>query len=231
MDSDPVRDRIVRRAAELEISLSDLSKKIGKNHAYFQQFVKRGVPANLPEDVRHSTAEVLGIQEADLRGQRTAREKVTAPATVRPSATHPPNRHEMGLDVQVWGNAAGGSSRADFQFNGQIIDHVRRPPGIASQQGVFALYVVGTSMAPKFEEGNLIYVSSSRPALIGDYVVVELQPMKEGDTHDGYIKRLLKRTPTKLVCEQFNPKKQIEFDLSRVKKVYRVIPLEELLGV
>ncbi|BEV44804.1 hypothetical protein [Afipia carboxidovorans] len=49
-------------------NLSDLSKQIGKNHAYLQQFVKRGIPNNLPEKVRHDLARLLGVEEVDLRG-------------------------------------------------------------------------------------------------------------------------------------------------------------------
>jgi phage repressor protein C with HTH and peptisase S24 domain len=96
---------------------------------------------------------------------------------------------------------------------------------------VFALNVTGTSMWPKFEDRALVYVSSAKRPLIGDYVVVELHPLSEGADVPGFIKRLVKQTATKLICEQFNPKKKVEFDLKRVKAIYRVIPLEELLGI
>jgi hypothetical protein len=43
------------------------SKAIGKNHAYLQQFLKRGVPHELPERVRQSLAGLLLINEAELR--------------------------------------------------------------------------------------------------------------------------------------------------------------------
>ena len=49
---DSVRSLIVARVAELGLSLSELSLKAGKNHAYFQQFIRRGVPERLPEEVR-----------------------------------------------------------------------------------------------------------------------------------------------------------------------------------
>jgi hypothetical protein len=38
---DSARGAIVSRVAELGLSLSELSIKVGKNHAYFQQFIKR----------------------------------------------------------------------------------------------------------------------------------------------------------------------------------------------
>ncbi len=39
---DVARGAIVSRVAEPGLSVSALSLKVGKNHAYFQQFIKRG---------------------------------------------------------------------------------------------------------------------------------------------------------------------------------------------
>lgn len=223
-DLDAVRQRIVDRAAEKKTTLAELSKAIGKNHAYMQQFVKRGIPRELPERVRRALAEQLEIPEGDLRAE------TDEPSSVRRVALPAPARGSMQNDVPVKGNAAGGSG-ADFYMNGETIDYVRRPPGVARQAGIFALYVVGTSMYPKYEDGNLIYASSSRSPSIGDFVVVELHPSEDGGDTPGFIKRLIKRTASKIICEQFNPPKTVEFELRRVKALHRVVPLEELLGV
>jgi len=127
------------------------------------------------------------------------------------------------------GNAVGGRD-ADFFLNGDVIDHVRRPPGIARAKGVFAIYVVGDSMFPRFAEGELIYATTLRKPAIGDDVIVELLPPHDGAQSAGYLKRLVRQTPTKIVVSQFNPTKTPEFDLRRVKAVHRVIPWTELLG-
>ena len=52
-----------------------------------------------------------------------------APANAIPG---PPSNgvNTMPTDVPVFGIAVGGSS-GDFRFNGQVVDYVRRPPGIA----------------------------------------------------------------------------------------------------
>lgn len=132
-------------------------------------------------------------------------------------------------DVPVLGQAMGGDD-GDFYFNGDIIDYIRRPPGIANMKDVFGLYAAGTSMWPRFEEGEPIYISPSRPAAIGDYVVLELLPEKEGDRPAGFLKRLKRRSGSKVVCEQFNPPKDIEYERDRIKSIFRVIPLTELVG-
>lgn len=131
-------------------------------------------------------------------------------------------------DVELLGVTVGGDD-ADFTFNGEVIDYVRRPPGIATTQGVFANQVIGTSMIPRFEPGEVIYAGGKQP-VNGEYVIIELFP--EGSEKNGkcFIKRLVSRKPREIVCEQFNPPKQLTFDPYAIKKMSRVIPWQELLG-
>lgn len=147
-----------------------------------------------------------------------------------PAAFAPIDRLTMPLDVPVLGVAVGGNG-GDFRMNGEVIDYARRPPGLAKTTNAFALYVENFSMSPRFEQGELIYINPHRPPMIGDYVVIELLQKANGDNGDGYIKRLVKKTATKTVVEQFNPPKQIELDNDIIKFMYRVIPWNELLGI
>ncbi|NBJ13226.1 XRE family transcriptional regulator [Microvirga arsenatis] len=135
-------------------------------------------------------------------------------------------------NVPEYGAAIGGRrGDADFQFNGQTVDWAPRPPGIMHKKDVYSLRVTGISMIPKYEEGERIYVDPHRPPAIMDYVVIELKPSEEGEPGDGFIKRLVRRTPTKIVVSQFNPPMEIEFDRDEVKSLHRVIPVDELLGI
>jgi lambda repressor-like predicted transcriptional regulator len=84
--ADPVRDLIRNEAERRGESLSSLSKKIGKNHAYLQQFLERGVPKSLPEDVRPDLAALLGVEESQLRngtGNKGVKPKVKEVAGYR----------------------------------------------------------------------------------------------------------------------------------------------------
>lgn len=134
------------------------------------------------------------------------------------------------LDVPVLGVSMGGEGH-DFQFNGETVDHVRRPLGIAKAKRAYATYVVGDSMVPAFREGAVLFVNPDRPPSIGDDVVIELHPVRDGEPGAGYIKRLKKRTSTKIIVEQFNPPDDLEFDLADVKAMHRVVPWNELLGI
>jgi len=48
-------------------NLKQLSLSLGRNHAYLQQYVHRGSPKTLPEQIRYQLADLLRIDEAELR--------------------------------------------------------------------------------------------------------------------------------------------------------------------
>lgn len=47
-------------------SLAELSRFLGRNEAYLQQFIKRGTPRKLGEDDRLRLAQFLGVDEREL---------------------------------------------------------------------------------------------------------------------------------------------------------------------
>ena len=69
MKLDPVRRKLLEAVAHRDppTDLKKASLFCGKNHAYLHQFVHRGTPRKLPEDVRHALALHLGIDEQSLR--------------------------------------------------------------------------------------------------------------------------------------------------------------------
>lgn len=190
--------------------------------------------------------QILGIDIfAAMQGQVVTvpaenRADISQPVTlVRRSDVRPPAPDDpagaiprMGgpRNVPVYGTVAGGKD-GDFSLNRETIDYAPRQPGIAQRRDVYALYVVNDSMAPKYEEGELLYVDPHRAPSINDYVIIELHPEEDGEPGQGFIKRLKRRTPTLIVVEQFNPAGEIEFDRDRVKSLHRVIPVSELLGL
>jgi phage repressor protein C with HTH and peptisase S24 domain len=152
------------------------------------------------------------------------------PSDIRVVDRVPAPRQSMPVDIPVKGIAVGGDD-ADFYSNGETIDYVRRPPGLANARGVYAIFVTGNSMSPRFEEGDLAFISSARPPSIGDYVVLEMVPGPQDRAGKGFIKRLKARGPNNIVCEQFNPPCEMEFDRRQVLNLHRVIPNNELYGV
>src|SRR5689334_8989140 len=62
-----VRDLIRDKLTAKRLSMKEASEAIGRNHAYLQQYLERGVPATLHEDDREALAPLLGVKPGDLR--------------------------------------------------------------------------------------------------------------------------------------------------------------------
>lgn len=195
------------------------------------EFLGVAVPAALRQAVESAGLPKVGpVKVVSLNATNQQPIVERNPHTVRQSHDIQPLPRDLPIDVPVHGSAAAGPD-ADFWMNGEVVDYVRRPPGVSGAAKLYAIYVVGSSMAPKFEDGDLVYVSQGRPPKVGDYVVVELHPEKGERAGKGFIKRLVKRNPDKIVLEQFNPKRTITLQSVKVKQVHRVVPLNELFGV
>lgn len=65
-DSHPARLAIANALEARDVEMAALSKGIGRNHAYIQQFLTRGVPTELKERDRRSIAQMLRIDERSL---------------------------------------------------------------------------------------------------------------------------------------------------------------------
>jgi phage repressor protein C with HTH and peptisase S24 domain len=141
-----------------------------------------------------------------------------------------PLRTEMPEDVPVLGTALGGTGRGDFTMDGDSGLRVRRPPRLVGRDDVFALFVSGTSMEPRFQSGDLIFLEKKRPPQVNDFVVIELHPDEDG-VQAAFVKRLLGITPTKYRLEQYNPPGTLEIDREKVLQIIRVMTTHDLLGV
>ncbi len=116
-----------------------------------------------------------------------------------------------------------------------VIEHVRRPLAFQDNGLAYGIYVEGSSMQPRYDPGDLVYVDPRRPPAIGDDVVVQL---RNGSGHDGedvvvcaVIKRLVRRSSTMIKLEQYNPALQFELPIERVAQVHRVVRMGELMGI
>lgn len=157
------------------------------------------------------------------------------PVIIRPAGPEPSEVVKVGEGwpdvgdewMDVRGVTVGGDD--SFFYFGDVIDQVRRPPGIRNAKNVAALNVAGESMVPRFKSGELIYVQQ-RLAAPGDDVVVELYPENEGDVPKAFLKEMTRRTGRRIYCRQHNPPSDIEFDAGEVKTVWRVLTMRDLLG-
>jgi SOS-response transcriptional repressor LexA len=240
---DDIRDFVERRLHELDLDYKEVSLAMGRNHAYLQQYIKRGVPRFLPENVRPALARLLDCAEdrlkpadwsraadaAERRAERPSREPapgrsgagMSTPGMIGESAPRPwrhgppaprpiPADELVGqADLPIYGSAQGGPS--GMIMHPDAIERVRRPAPLTGVAKGFGVYVVGDSMSPAYEHGDLILVHPGRPPRRGDDVLL-LQHEPDGDVA-ALVKRLIRWTQKSWHLEQFNPRR--EFDLPR----------------
>lgn len=149
----------------------------------------------------------------------------------------PPTSIELDLDKQtddgalprvaVRGAVQGGPHGA-FQWTSDDIDYVKRPTRLAAMRDVYALYVQGDSMSPRFEPGELLFVNPHRDPRPGDDVVVQF--LAENNEVAAMVKRYVRRSPEMLTLSQFNPPRDIYLDLERVLSMDRVMTNADIFG-
>lgn len=216
---DKARTTIKRRIDEEGFDLKALSLKMGKNHAYLQQFLNRGVPKKLDEDARATLAALIRVPESDLlpEGAPRAGGKVTPalPRLIRPSDG------PQSVMVPVYGQGSAGR-HGRFEFNGEKVDEIEGPPRLAGVPGAYAVRVVGESMVPRYYPGEAVFVHPNLPVLRGSFVVAQVME-SEGAAPSGYIKRFLGQDRATLKLEQLNPKQVLTFPAKSVVSVHRII--------
>ncbi|WP_416897656.1 MAG: hypothetical protein ACMVY4_19685 [Minwuia sp.] len=104
--------------------------------------IRRGLSRNPRRDTLEKLANVL---DCSFEWLATGRGTMAPPEQALSAEDAPgmPPREQMPADIPVMGTAAGSLTGA-FQLESDTpIDHVRRPPGIATAVDVYAIYVVG----------------------------------------------------------------------------------------
>jgi phage repressor protein C with HTH and peptisase S24 domain len=148
---------------------------------------------------------------------------------VRPAAVDLPARAEMASDVPVMGTAAGSAAGA-FQFEGGVVDYVRRPPGLAAARDIYAIFVEGESMVPEHPPGALRFVSPHRPPALGDTVIVQIRPHDHAPM-EAYIKHLVRRAADWVTVAQLNKPAEIRLKADSILAIHKVLTVNEMFGV
>lgn len=166
-----------------------LSQAIGRNDTYIQQFITKGVPRELRE-----------------RDQRTILEILGSPAPPPPARgfvpTIIPGKELVGdKNLPVYAAAMGGDGHQVVTF--EAIDYVKRPIILENVKNAYAVYIVGDSMIPAFEPGDMALVHPHLPpARDKNVVLFHTPPAAEAEC---IIKRLLTFNDRDWRLRQYNP--------------------------
>jgi SOS-response transcriptional repressor LexA len=156
---DRVRKVIADRLEERRMAYKTLSRAIGMNGAYMHQFMKRGTPKTLPEDVRDRIAAELDLPSDVLRHDEPRRVKATPEARSDHTPVIPAGRRSVPVYRQ--GDAVDPRHATEWT----------EWPSFANMSShAFALWVVEST--GRLRTADLLYVQAGRPAKTGDIVVV-----------------------------------------------------------
>ena len=103
-------------------------------------------------------------------------------------ASHPRDAVKLSSKrLPVLGQAIPGE-HTRFVMNRQTIDEVMCPPGLENVPEAYAVFVLGDSMEPRYQAGEVVYVHPNKPCRKGDYVIAQTQDA--GTEHPiGFISR------------------------------------------
>lgn len=161
MESDAARARLLALAQDRGVSLSGLSRLIGKNPSYLQQFVRKGSPRKLEEGARATLARFFGVAEVEL-GASTEKYDDEAGWVAVP-------RLSLAASAGPGALAEGEDIIGRFRFSSRWL----RELGVRPDQ-VSAIRVQGDSMEPTLREGDEILVATGPAALRDGIHVVRL---------------------------------------------------------
>ena len=198
------RERLTELAAARNASLAALSRMIGRNSSYLQQFVTKGSPRKLEEEDRRKLADFFAVAESELgapedrgepRGEFVDIPRLPLEASAGPGATA---AQEIPFD--------------SFRFSRRWL----REQGLEPRQ-LSAIRVMGDSMDPLLRDGDEILVDRTPRAFREGVHVVRL-----GDAL--HVKLLQAVPPDRLRLVSQNPAYEpVEVAMADVDVVGRVV--------
>ncbi|MEP3051125.1 MAG: S24 family peptidase [Erythrobacter sp.] len=173
-NSDP-RRRLLELAEIAGVSLSSLSKMLGRNPSYLQQFIRKGSPRKLEEQDRRTLATFFGVDEGELGApDGSIKEKSYIDKDARQEVTWVDvPRIDVGASAgpgAMPGSGPGAEAPFDaFRFSRRWLAE----QGLEGAQ-LSAITVTGDSMEPLLNDGDEILVDRSTRAFRDGVHVVRL---------------------------------------------------------
>jgi hypothetical protein len=151
-----------------------------------------------------------------------------------------PSAERMRRDLPIYGTALGaeeilgGEAIEQTALNrGEVIEYKRRPPILDGRADVYGLYVQGSSMHPRFRDGETVFVESRKRPSVGDDAVIYLRTPDEVEgerVSSVLIKTVVRKTASYVELEQFNPACTFRIPMERVERMDRVLTLDDMIG-
>lgn len=216
--TDELRVAIDTLIREKGFAYRDISRRIGKNNAYVYQFLFRGTPRTLPEEVRHALARELGVNEKILKRAPPATGEVrgsSLPVTARPTLGP---RAGLASPFEGPRNLPLYEARNPGERDGvrqEVVEYVQRPFSLFGVGDGFAYRIQSDLYSPRYRPGDMLFFHPRQPVEPEDGVVLELE---DGSRAFGI---MVGRTDEHIVIKTVSPEKKERVALSKVKQLAR----------
>jgi hypothetical protein len=234
-------DRVDRRLADLGKSRYWLSMQItgGKHQGIFRDIQRRG---SVPGAERlASIAERLGTTTDYLLGKVENPEQVRSEISVRelPAAWHGTPADSIPVlgtgyceDLIVHGDDGQDVSVERLMLEtDHVVRMIERPKALWAAKDAYAIYYHGSSMEPRFYQGELGIVDPRRPPSPGDFVVVQLNDGESDTVITVLVKQLERIAGGYVYLSQFKPAGTFRIERARVTRMHRICSPNELIGL
>jgi hypothetical protein len=122
--------------------------------------------------------------------------------------------------IPIRSAARGGRDQEMFLADGPI-GYTPRPANLSGVRGAYAIYMIGDSMEPRYEQGWLLHVNPFKPPTRGRDVVV----YKKGDA--VLIKQFVRWEGEALVLQQLNPAQELRVPREEVMECHLVVGVDQ----
>jgi SOS-response transcriptional repressor LexA len=170
MDSTAIRSRLDALIASRGEDYASLSRLLGRNASYIQQFIKRGVPRRLSESDRRILAQYFGIAE-HLLGGPAEESRAILP---RPGLARAADDYVLIPQYQVRASAGPGAlpdsenPTARIAFQAGFVRDLAQAPA----EALAILSVEGDSMLPTLAHGDQILIDTTDTSAARDGIYV-----------------------------------------------------------
>lgn len=122
-------------------------------------------------------------------------------------------------DLPVYGSAQGGKG---MTVDPHPLEWVKRPAPLMSVSKGFAVYVVGDSMSPAYEQGDMVFVHPGLPLNRGDDALLVNMAGADGEW-SAIVKRVIGWSDKFWKLQQFNPRRDFDEPRAAFPQAYRIV--------
>jgi phage repressor protein C with HTH and peptisase S24 domain len=199
---------------------ADLARHLGLPPSAVSRMLRGERQMKLLEAVQ--TAQFLDVsQEEVLRHAGDTDAPQAEPARrgrpPRPPGSYPPALRHDTMPIRSAGR--GGSDQQMFQDG--PVGYTPRPANLAGVRDAYAVYMVGDSMEPRYEQGWLLHVNPFKPPTRGRDVVV----YKADEA--VLIKQFVGWNGDTLVLRQLNPEDTLRIPRAEVRECHLIVGVDQ----